>query len=681
VTVRDLFRRIFRPSSTARRDCDRTRLGVEPLEDRALPSVLFHDDMENGFNGWCGDNLWHQIATWKDTTPTTAWVYNQEDGLNSRGTYDTGYWYTEGIYDPVTYWVSTSIAGSLTSPPIDLTGQTQATLTFTEWRDIGTTFSGDPDHTAVLVSDGGNVTPVSLSYVAGSDWSVARADLTPFVGHVVSVMFAFDTVDEYDNAHGGWMIDDVTVSGGPAPVVVTVGDTTATESPTGAAAVFTVSLSTPSATPVTVHYATGDKSAGVWGPGATAGLDYTPTAGDLTFAPGETTRTVAVPILDDRLGEGDEAFSLNLSGGDGYLFEPNADGTILDDEPTVRSGDVTQAEGNTGSTTFNFPVRLSRAYDQPVTVHYATADESAVAGSDYFATAGDLTFAPGETEKIVPVTVLGDRVAEGGYYSDPAETFTLRLSGASSNASINYYYAFGVGAINDDEPRVWMGIDFPAVTEGDSGTTPMLFPVRLTVPYDVPITVTYAPYTNTATGDTAQAGTDYVGGSMTFTFAAGQTTGFLTVPVIGDRVHEALSESFSVQLTAATYAGFGAFRSHGFIGDNDPLPSVSIGDASVREGNAGSVYLVFTVTLSGPTADAVFVSYATADGTATTADHDYRAAYGTLTFAPGETTKTISILVYGDRKKEANETFFLNLSASGAGVADGQGVGTILNDD
>lgn len=678
MTVRDLLRRLSRLSSPTRRD--RARLGVEPLEDRAMPSVLFHDDMENGFNGWNGNDLWHQTATGKHTTPTTAWVYNQEDGLNTRFTYDTGYWYTEGIYDPVTYWVSTSNAGTLTSPPIDLTGQTQASLTFTEWRDIGITWGGDPDHADVLVTDdAGNVTPVSLSYVTGSDWAVARADLTPFVGQVVHVLFSFNTVDDYDNAHGGWMIDDVTVNSGPELPVVTVGDATATESPTGAAAVFTVSLSAPSASPITVHYATGDRSPGVWFSGDATGLDYTPTAGDLTFAPGETTRTVAVPILDDRLGEGSEAFSLNLSGGDGYLFEPNADGTILDDEPVVSAGDVTQAEGNTGSTTFNFPVHLSRAYDQPVTVHYATADGSATAGSDYVATAGDLTFAPGETEKIVPVTVLGDRVPEGGYYSDPGEAFSLRLSGASSNASINDSDPFGVGVINDDEPRVWIG-DPADVTEGDSGTTPMLFPVRLTVTYDVPVTVTYAPYTNTAAWDTAQPGTDYMGGTRTFTFAPGQTTGFLAVPVIGDRVHES-TESFSVQLTGATYAGFGAYNSQGFVRDNDPLPSVSISDASVREGNAGSVYLVFTVTLTGLSDSAVFVSYGTTDGTATTADHDYRAASGTLTFAPGETSKTISIMVYGDRKKEANETFFLNLSAYGATIADGQGVGTILNDD
>src|SRR5262249_10890418 len=101
-----------------------------------------------------------------------------------------------------------------------------------------------------------------------------------------------------------------------------------------------------------------------------------------------------------------------------------------------------------------------------------------------------------------------------------------------------------------------------------------------------------------------------------------------------------------------------------------------------QEGNNGTTLFVFTVSLSLAYDMPVTVSYATADGTATVADNDYQAQSGTLTFDPGETTKTIAIVVYGDRKKEPNETFFLNLSgAVNATILDGQGLGTILNDD
>jgi hypothetical protein len=90
----------------------------------------------------------------------------------------------------------------------------------------------------------------------------------------------------------------------------------------------------------------------------------------------------------------------------------------------------------------------------------------------------------------------------------------------------------------------------------------------------------------------------------------------------------------------------------------------------------------FTVTLSAAYDVPVTVRFATADGTATGASNDYAAASGTLTFAPGETTKTITIAVKGDRKKEADETFFVNLAgATNALIEDGQGIGTILDDD
>ena len=86
--------------------------------------------------------------------------------------------------------------------------------------------------------------------------------------------------------------------------------------------------------------------------------------------------------------------------------------------------------------------------------------------------------------------------------------------------------------------------------------------------------------------------------------------------------------------------------------------------------------------ISVPSATPVTVSYSTANGTATSRD-DYTAASGTLTFAPGETTKTITIRAKGDRKKESDETFFVNLfDVSGDAILlDAQGIGTILNDD
>ena len=109
--------------------------------------------------------------------------------------------------------------------------------------------------------------------------------------------------------------------------------------------------------------------------------------------------------------------------------------------------------------------------------------------------------------------------------------------------------------------------------------------------------------------------------------------------------------------------------------------TLAISDVSLVEGNQGIVNAVFTVTLSEPAAGTVTVNYGTADGTAQ-ASRDYEAAAGTLTFAPGETSKTITVAVKGDTQVEANETFFVNLSAAvNADIGDSQGLGTIFNDD
>jgi Calx-beta domain/Subtilase family len=111
------------------------------------------------------------------------------------------------------------------------------------------------------------------------------------------------------------------------------------------------------------------------------------------------------------------------------------------------------------------------------------------------------------------------------------------------------------------------------------------------------------------------------------------------------------------------------------------LPSLTISDVTVTEGNSGTVNAVFTVTFSTATAQTITVNFATANGTAT-AGNDYVSNSGLLTFNPGETSKNITVVVNGDTAIEANETFFVNLtSSSNASIADGQGVGTIANDD
>ncbi|NOT55085.1 MAG: hypothetical protein HOP18_10805, partial [Deltaproteobacteria bacterium] len=114
---------------------------------------------------------------------------------------------------------------------------------------------------------------------------------------------------------------------------------------------------------------------------------------------------------------------------------------------------------------------------------------------------------------------------------------------------------------------------------------------------------------------------------------------------------------------------------------SDVLRILTINDVTRAEGNSGVASFIFTVSLSPASSSPVMVNYATVNGTAA-AGSDYTATSGTLTFNPGETTKTVTVVVAGDSTAELNETFLVNLSgASGASIADGQGRGTILNDD
>jgi len=119
----------------------------------------------------------------------------------------------------------------------------------------------------------------------------------------------------------------------------------------------------------------------------------------------------------------------------------------------------------------------------------------------------------------------------------------------------------------------------------------------------------------------------------------------------------------------------------GSIADDEPR--ISISNVTKAEGKNRKTLFTFTVTLSAASDQPVTMSYRTVNGAATTSDSDYIAKTGTLTFAPGETTKTITIEVKGDRRREANETFYLDLfdNSGNSSFSKNRGIGTILNDD
>jgi hypothetical protein len=120
------------------------------------------------------------------------------------------------------------------------------------------------------------------------------------------------------------------------------------------------------------------------------------------------------------------------------------------------------------------------------------------------------------------------------------------------------------------------------------------------------------------------------------------------------------------------------------IGSSEPPvlpPRLSIADASAREGDKGTTNLTLMVTRSGNSDVQVTVQFQTVDGTASSKD-DYKSSNGTLTFQPGQTSCTIAVPIKGDRKREPNETFTVQLSnAAGATIERAVATATILNDD
>ena len=315
--------------------------------------------------------------------------------------------------------------------------------------------------------------------------------------------------------------------------------------------------------------------------------------------------------------------------------------------PTLSIDSVTVAEGDVGTASAIFTVTLSSASSQQVTVNYATANDTAVAPGDFTARSGLLTFPIGTTTQQVTVPIVGDTRDEAD------ERFAVNLTNPSG-ATISQ--GQGTATISDNDPPPSLSINNASVTEVATGTANATFTVTLSVASGQPVTVNYTTIDGTAT-----APADYTATAGTLTFPAGIRTQQIIVPAANDLLDEN-AETFTVSLSGASGATIGNAIGTGTINDNDATPSLTIDNVSVTEGNAGSVTAAFTVTLSAVSGRQVTVNYSTANGTATAGSADYTAVpTTTLTFAPGDTARTINVSVLGDTRYEAAETFRVNL--------------------
>lgn len=437
---------------------------------------------------------------------------------------------------------------------------------------------------------------------------------------------------------------------------------------------FTVTLSSASTQVVVLHYETQDGT-------AVQPTDYDTASGTLIFNPGELSKTVSVTIQDDTTDENNETFKVVLSAAsNAVIVKDQGIGTIVDDDaaPTLSINNINVTESNGGSVQAQFTIAISKVSGRNISVVAQSSTNAgsptATPGTDYVALPPTtINIAPGLLTKTVSVTILGDLVDENN------EKFAVNLSGAV-NATISDNA--GIGTIIDNDAAPTISAIAPNVTEGNSGTTAMTFTLSLSAASARNISVQYR--TANAATFPATAGADYVAVPLTTViFTPGQTTKTVTVTVNGDLLDED-NERIALSLANPVNATLGTVTD-GIIVDDDAAPSLSINDVTVTEGNSGTAQAVFTITLSAPSARSVTVNAATGNGGTPSAivDIDYQELFSTpITFAPGQTTKQVSITIYGDTVVEANEKFGVILSgAVNATITDNSGIGTITNDD
>ena len=474
---------------------------------------------------------------------------------------------------------------------------------------------------------------------------------------------------------GGTAASGLTLNGAgdvPPPVVPShsIADASIAEGNAGTSQLsFTVSLSQAATGPVTVQYSTANGT-------AAAGTDYTAKSGTVSFAAGETSKVVTVTVAGDTAVEANESLTVTLAGASGATIAHGAaTGTIVND-------DVAPPPPPAGGTSLDYAVSGNWGSGFTGEMKVGAGSAALNGWTVEFNSSAAIT----NIWNAVIVSHVGEHYVvrnadwNGQVASGQKVAFGFQATPGSAGTAASGFTVNGAAVGNNPPPPAVpsLSVADASVSEGNSGTHDLAFTVTLSAAATTPVTVAFA----TANG-TATAGSDYTAQSGTLTFAAGETSKVVHVQVSGDSAVEA-NETVALNLSSPTGATIAHGSATGTIVNDDvaPPPTLSISDASFGEGSAGSPgHGTFTVTLSAAATSPVTVNFATADGTAT-AGSDYVAQSGSLTFAAGETQKTITVAALGDAVVEANEGFTVVLSSpSGATIADSSGAGTITNDD
>lgn len=401
---------------------------------------------------------------------------------------------------------------------------------------------------------------------------------------------------------------------------------------------------------------------------ATSGSDYSSVSGTLQFNPGETNKTLLVPIINDAAVEPTETFTLALSsptGGAQVGTISTLTASVVDNDSSL-AFDLTSETLLESAGTKAVIVRRTGSLNTVATVTYAATGGTATATADYNLSAGVLTFAVGEANKVIGIPIVNDQLVEG------TETLLLSLSNPTGEAVLGGN-ASETLFIQDNDLFTFAFAPSTAAVSESAGS------LQLTLTRTGTIDGAATVVVSTRDG-TARAGNDYTALNTTVSFAAGEFSKTVDIALMNDTTIET-REAFSVLLSAPTGGGvLGASAvSTVSIVDDDVGLSLAATAFAIGE-NTNTV--VLSVRRSGDTNTVVSVDFTTADGTAT-AGSDYTTASGTLNFGIGEVLKTLSVTILNDSAVEANETFSLSLlkPVGGFVIAPTNTVITILEDD
>ena len=410
--------------------------------------------------------------------------------------------------------------------------------------------------------------------------------------------------------------------------------------------------------------------------------------GSLSFAAGEIVKMVTVGVQGDTTAESDETFTVTLSHATGSVVfgTASATGTIHNDEATVAiaAASAGKAEGNAGSTAFTFTLTRGGTASTTQSVGWSVAGTGAnpASAADFAAgilPTGTVSFGVGETIRTITIDVHGDTIGESN------EAFAVTLANPSAGLTITTASASSV--IQNDDASVSIAATDASKPEGNSGTTTFIFTVTRTGDTTASQSVGWSV---AGSGAAPANAADFAGGALptgSVAFAAGQTSSVVTINVQGDTAGEA-NEGFTVTLANPTPGlTLGTASASGTILSDDTAVSIAAASASKAEGNGGATAFTFVVTRSGDSSSAQSVAWSVAGSGANPASAaDFAGGAsptGSVSFAIGETVRTVTVNVQGDTTGEANEEFTITLANPSPGLAIGtaSATGTIQDDD